>query len=308
MIQSNGLEMEVLMNTIQLECFIAVAEVLNFSKAAEMLNITQPAVSHQINSLENELDTKLFIRDSKSVEISESGIQFLPDALKIIEISKSSKARLKNSNFPHLKPFEICCHSQFEMDLLPPVLSKMKEEFPYLLPIVRFVPAQSAEIFLENESIQVMFGYKASTTPIEGKYKELSKFPISSVFLSDSFPEFNEKTVLSAKDLHGYLLLMHPLKAPYPIQKMQASLLTAQNDMDHSDIYFHYCDSYESIMTLVRSGFGIAINIDIPATHDPTLTYKPIQDLSQISFGLYYKSSKKNPELTRFIELMTQLF
>ena len=40
------------MNTVQLECFVAVAEYLNFSKASRSLKITQPAVSHQIQALE----------------------------------------------------------------------------------------------------------------------------------------------------------------------------------------------------------------------------------------------------------------
>ena len=50
------------MNTIQLTCFLAVAETLNFARAAEQLNITQPAVTHQIRSLETELNTKQAIR------------------------------------------------------------------------------------------------------------------------------------------------------------------------------------------------------------------------------------------------------
>ena len=40
------------MNTIQLECFISVAQHLNFSRASEELKITQPAVSHQIQTME----------------------------------------------------------------------------------------------------------------------------------------------------------------------------------------------------------------------------------------------------------------
>ena len=39
------------MNTTQLECFMSVANFLNFSRAAEQLRLTQPAVSHQINTL-----------------------------------------------------------------------------------------------------------------------------------------------------------------------------------------------------------------------------------------------------------------
>lgn len=57
------------MNTTQLECFMAVASFLNFSRAAEHLKITQPAVSHQINALEDELGVKLFHRTSRSCRI-----------------------------------------------------------------------------------------------------------------------------------------------------------------------------------------------------------------------------------------------
>ena len=44
------------MNTIQLECFVTVAEYLNFSKASRTLKLTQPAVTHQIQTLEKELE------------------------------------------------------------------------------------------------------------------------------------------------------------------------------------------------------------------------------------------------------------
>ena len=40
------------MTIYQLECFIAVAEELNFSAAAQRLFTTQPAVTYQINTLE----------------------------------------------------------------------------------------------------------------------------------------------------------------------------------------------------------------------------------------------------------------
>ena len=59
------------MNTVQLECFVTVAEHLNFSKASRVLKITQPAVSHQIQTLEEELGVKLFNRTSKSVTLTQ---------------------------------------------------------------------------------------------------------------------------------------------------------------------------------------------------------------------------------------------
>ena len=68
------------MNTTQLECFLAVAQNLNFSKAAESVALTQPAVSHQIRSLEEELNVKLFRRNTRLVELTYFGNLFLNDA------------------------------------------------------------------------------------------------------------------------------------------------------------------------------------------------------------------------------------
>ena len=52
------------MNTQQLECFVRIADKLNFTKVTEELYITAPAVAHHIINLE-ELNTSLFIRTSK---------------------------------------------------------------------------------------------------------------------------------------------------------------------------------------------------------------------------------------------------
>ena len=46
----------------KIETLLAVAEFQNFTKAAASLSLTQPAVSHHINQLEEELGVTLFIR------------------------------------------------------------------------------------------------------------------------------------------------------------------------------------------------------------------------------------------------------
>ena len=83
------------MNTTQLECFLAVADNLNFSRAAEQLRLTQPAVSHQINSLEDELGVKLFNRTSKSVRLTQAGYLYTQYAGEILRLFNVSKGRIK---------------------------------------------------------------------------------------------------------------------------------------------------------------------------------------------------------------------
>mgnify|MGYP000187079773 FL=1 len=47
----------------QIKYFVTVAECLSFTEAAKCLFITQPALSRQINAMEEELGTRLFIRE-----------------------------------------------------------------------------------------------------------------------------------------------------------------------------------------------------------------------------------------------------
>lgn len=68
----------------ELECFVAVADRLNFSKAARQLNISQPPLTRHIQSLEEKLGLKLFKRNTHAVSLTEAGALFLEDARSIL--------------------------------------------------------------------------------------------------------------------------------------------------------------------------------------------------------------------------------
>ena len=68
------------MTLTQLKIFITVAQVGSVTKAAEILGMTQSAASAAIASLENIYQVKLFERVGRSIELSETGQLFLPEA------------------------------------------------------------------------------------------------------------------------------------------------------------------------------------------------------------------------------------
>src|SRR5260370_16762230 len=64
----------------ELECFVAVAEELHFSKAAKRLHMSQPPLSRQIQSLERKLGVQLLKRKTRLVQLTSPGRSFLNDA------------------------------------------------------------------------------------------------------------------------------------------------------------------------------------------------------------------------------------
>lgn len=73
------------MRTTQLECFTSVARHRSFTKAAEELHIAQPAVSQQIQALEQELGFKLFDRTHQEVALTRAGRSYYLNALSVLE-------------------------------------------------------------------------------------------------------------------------------------------------------------------------------------------------------------------------------
>ena len=76
------------MNLKQLEAFVKVTEGRSFSKAAKELFLTQPTISAHIASLEKELNTRLFVRNTKEVSLSEDGTVLYEYAKQMVELER----------------------------------------------------------------------------------------------------------------------------------------------------------------------------------------------------------------------------
>lgn len=68
-----------------LQCFLAVAEELNFRAAADRLHMSQPPLTRQIQSLEGILGVALFVRDSKSVVLTPAGQALVGPCREVME-------------------------------------------------------------------------------------------------------------------------------------------------------------------------------------------------------------------------------
>jgi len=84
------------MTLTQLKIFIMVAELGNVTKAADRLGITQSAASAAIAAIENLYQVKLFERVGRSIELSETGRRFLPEAQSTLSSARAAARNLRS--------------------------------------------------------------------------------------------------------------------------------------------------------------------------------------------------------------------
>jgi len=78
-----------------LNYFVAIAREGSITRAAESLNVSQPALSRQIQDLENRLGKKLLIRGSKQTTLTEEGMLLRKRAEEILELTQKAVAELR---------------------------------------------------------------------------------------------------------------------------------------------------------------------------------------------------------------------
>jgi DNA-binding transcriptional LysR family regulator len=286
------------MNTQQLESFVQVAENLNFARAAETLNITQSAVSRQIRSLEEELGTKLLHRTTRTVALTPAGISFLNDAKDILIKLQLSAQKLKSHSNANIQILSIGCINESYLPLLEPLLRDLRDEFPEIHPLFRTVPFRAVLSLFLHDEIDLLFGFLDDLPGQEEfDYYELAQIPICFAMQADHPLAQNES--LNEQDvLESPLVICNSYELPKQAANIQTQL-SYQFSPDHTN----YCENLQTMLTLIRSGFGIGIMPEIPSC-GTEVKFIPLKEKISLSYGVFYKKSSKNPVTGKFLSLL----
>lgn len=115
---------------IHLEAFVRVAYELSFTRAAEALNLTQPAISARIASLETELGGQLFVRSGRRLALSPLGERFLPYAQRVLAVLEEGQRVLQAHEEGVSGTLTVAALTSMMHYLLPDVLARFQAAFP----------------------------------------------------------------------------------------------------------------------------------------------------------------------------------
>jgi len=114
----------------QLRYFVAVAEDLSFVRAASRLHVSQPPLSSQIKSLEEELGVRLLDRDTRSVQLTPAGRVFLEGARRLLDDLQLLSRKASRTAAGDIGLLRIGFVASSVFSVLPGVLSRLADHLP----------------------------------------------------------------------------------------------------------------------------------------------------------------------------------
>lgn len=113
-----------------LKYFLTVIEEGNISNAAKALHLTQPTLSRQLASLEDELGRQLYTRTHKGIQLTEAGIILQRHAESIVALAEKAEEDMKMPGDSVSGPVHIGAGETKLMGLLAQAMKRVREEHP----------------------------------------------------------------------------------------------------------------------------------------------------------------------------------
>ncbi len=113
-----------------LRYFVAVAEELHFGRAALRLNLAQPPLSQAIRQLEEILGYALFVRTSRSVQLTSAGAVYLERTRKLLESADRDVREMQDVGAGRMGSLHVGFVGSAMLGGLPLILRAYREQFP----------------------------------------------------------------------------------------------------------------------------------------------------------------------------------
>ncbi len=292
------------MNSRQVECFISVAETLNFTESAKLLFVSQPSVTHAIATLEDELGYKLFNRDKKQVSLTPAG-RYLYKSFKTIGAdyrNAVSRARLFGEGYE--KELIVGCGSSvFEERFLPEVVRAFCASHPDVY--MRFEIGNMREkiALMQEDKIDLLLTTTFSgVDPKRVSCEQLATYAMVCVMSADH--DLAAHGSLSLNDLADQnLILLDHACAPAEMGKLQATL----ERMYRANIIAYVRDVRLSHL-LMLCNMGVAVMPEFKFTRNEGLVAVPIEGAERIPYGILVKRDEARDHVLDLADLIKKRF
>ena len=279
------------LNPDQLKTLVEVVEHGGFSAAARRLHLSQPAVSLQVRELESRLGVKLVERIGKRAFATVAGAELIVHAKRIGAASDQAVSAMQRFREGWLGRVRLAAGATALTYSLPPVLRKLREQYPNL----ELVVSTGSTTGVVERLIENRIDIGLVTLPVEEKTLSVHRVLDDELVAILPPGERGHGTPISAKDLARYPMIMEFRRAG--TAKLVWDWLAAQDQLIRPAMEI---DSIEAIAQCVGAGLGAAV-VPAVAIASVDVVVRPLRPRLRRSLGVIQRLDKPEEPALRHV-------
>src|ERR1700693_3145356 len=262
-----------------LRYFLAVGEALNFTKAATQLRVAQPALSRQVQALEDEIGVDLLRRSPRGVTVTAEGKLFLEEVRELLKHADESVEKVRALARGQYGELHVGYAPTPTVEILPPALAAFQKAVPRVKVLLHDLASDELISGLQDGTLELAIMVPPAGDQTTGiQFEVLRTYPLC-VAMTARHPFARMKSIT--------------------LQKLAAEPLIGLRRKDYSE-YYHIldrifapigakpriaveCDSASSLITEVEAERGIALaNPMFNLIAGNRLLYRPLTGTTEV--------------------------
>jgi DNA-binding transcriptional LysR family regulator len=283
-----------------LRYFVAVGEEQHYNRAAQRLRVAQPALSRQIQDLEQEIGFKLFDRLPRGVKISAAGKCFMEDARRILHEVNEAAARARRVASGQSGTLRVGFVESISWHgVVPDSFRQFRERQPDAE--LQLKPASSFE---HTEAVHSGRLDASFVFTIANIGREMAQLPIASLNLMLATPKGHPLTKfkrLRLRDLNDAAFIWFPRReSPAYYDRLMHECFRGGLKSPH---VVQEGVNEATILSLVSCGLGVAFVSSATRWRCPeSVALLPVTDLKlPLPFALIWRKDNASPLLEKFV-------
>jgi DNA-binding transcriptional LysR family regulator len=262
-----------------LRYFLAVGEALSFTKAAAQLRVAQPALSRQVQDLEDEIGVDLLRRSPRGVTLTAEGKLFLDEVRELLKHADESVEKVRALARGEYGELHIGYAPTPTVEILPPALAAFQKAVPRVKVLLHDLSSDELIAGLRNGTLELAVTVRPTGDQTAGiEFEVLRTYPLY-VALTAAHPFARLKSItleqVAAEPLigfsrKGYSEYYQILDRIFPPIGTKPRIAVE-------------CDSASSVITEVEAGHGIALaSPSLKLVAGKRLLYRPLTGTTEV--------------------------
>ena len=289
------------MDTRVLKYFLTVAHTNNITRAAKQLHITQPTLSRQIMELEKELDTTLFDRDQRHLQLTEAGVLFQQRATTLLQLIDQTKDDLHQQEKELTGAVNLGC----AVSTASPFLMRLVTEFQNQYPGVQFNVFDGDGDVLRRQVDEGTADLACLLEPVEAAKYNYLVLPIKEqwgvIMLKDD--PLAKRESISKSDLYKLPLIL-------PHRNIIRDEVSDVLKLDQTKLNVKASNNMPcNVLELIRTGHYYAVGIKgvVDVLHDPSLCFIPFSPKKETGHVVVWRRNNVlAPAAEKFLQFVAE--